>query len=448
MLCGGLKNLIVKAQDTQLQQSEDSQQSSRTTSIWRGAIIPFLGTRLSLVLVGLLTDFYILPLLKRTPILPSPTANTHFPDALWLMWQRFDSGFYISLARSGYWPASTLHTYSNWAFFPLFPLLIFLFTHLFGGSEVAFSLAGLLVSNVAALIAVIYLYKLVRHEFGANIASLSVIYLALFPTAIYLSAIYTESLFLACCVVCIYYARIHRWWLAGLCGGLASLARAQGVLLLIPVVWEYWQVISDRYAPITSTGQDNLQERMRTWVTSRLRGPLLAARELRNWLSLFTLGLIPLGLLAFLIYGKIMTGHLLATFDNLNWGWGRFFENPLQLLFMSLTHPERANPMDWNFWILNMSIVLLFLGFTVWAFWRLPTIYALFTLVLVLLPLSSSRINRISRYYLIVFPAFILLALWSNNVEQANRRYFIIIFFAMLQAVLMVFFVLGLPAIA
>jgi len=66
----------------------------------------------------------------------------------------------------------------------------------------------------------------------------------------------------------------------------------------------------------------------------------------------------------------------------------------------------------------------------------------------VLLPLSSSRINSISRYYLIVFPAFILLALWSNNVEQANRRYFIMIFFAMLQAVLMVFFVSGLPAIA
>ena len=132
----------------------------------------------------------------------------------------------------------------------------------------------------------------------------------------------------------------------------------------------------------------------------------------------------------------------------LNWGWGRFFENPLQLLFMSLTHPERANPMDWNFWILNISIVLLFLGFTVWAFWKLPMIYALFTLVMVLLPLSSSRINSISRYYLIVFPAFILLALWSNDVEQANRRYFIMIFFAMLQAVLMVFFVLGLPAIA
>jgi len=440
--------MILKTLDTQLSQSGDGQSALRTASIWRGAILPYLATRLCLVLVGLLADFYILPLLKHNPVLLSPTANTHFPDLLWLMWQRFDSGFYLNLAKSGYWPASTLHTYSNWAFFPLFPLLIFLFAHLFGGSDVAFSLAGLLISNAAALIAVFYLYRLVRREFGANTASLSVIYLALFPTAFYLSAFYSESLFLSCSVACIYYAREQRWWLSGLYGGLASLARAEGVLLLLPVVWEYWQVMSDRYAPLTSTANDHFQERVRAWLTSRLRGPLLAARELRNWLSLFALGLIPSGLLAFLIYGKIKTGHLLATFDNQKWGWGRYFENPLQLLSTSLTHPEQASPMDWNFWILNMCIALLFLGFTVWAFRKLPMIYALFTLVMVLLPLSSSRLNSISRYYLIVFPVFILLALWSKNVEHANRRLLIMILFAMLQAVLMVFFVLGIPTIA
>ena len=51
---------------------------------------------------------------------------------------------------------------------------------------------------------------------------------------------------------------------------------------------------------------------------------------------------------------------------------------------------------------------------------------ALFTFVMVILPLSSSRLNSISRYYLIVFPVFILLVLWSNNVAGANRHYFIV----------------------
>lgn len=67
---------------------------------------------------------------------------------------------------------------------------------------------------------------------------------------------------------------------------------------------------------------------------------------------------------------------------------------------------------------------------------------------MVLLPLSSSRLNSISRYYLIVFPVFILLALWSESAEQVYRRVLIITLFAMLQAVLMILFVLGIPAIA
>ncbi len=443
--------MITKPLHTQLGQPGESEPPKRDGSIWRDAFLPYLVTRLGLVVVGLLADFYILPLLKHTAILPSLAANTHFPDLLWLMWQRFDSGFYLDLARSGYWPASTLHTYSNWVFYPLYPLMIFLVAHLFGGSTVAFSLAGLLISNVAALIAVFYLYKLVQREFGAKTASLCVIYLALFPTAFYLSAIYSESLFLACAVACLYYARGQRWWLSSLCGGLAALARVQGVFLLLPVAWEFWQVISDRYAPINNSAHDHFYARLyawlRAWLTSRVLGPLLAARALRNWLSLCALGLIPAGLLAFLIYGKMKTGHFLAPFDNEKWAWGHTLENPVQLLYISLTHPEKANPMDWNFWIANICVALLFLGFTVWALWKLPMMYALYTLVMVLVPLSSSRLNSLSRYYLIVFPAFILLALWSKRVEHGNRRLLIVILSAMLQAMLMVFYVLGLPAI-
>lgn len=453
--------MIADAQNIQAQPSSETQPTRKSVkfkslllSLWREALLPYLGTRLVLVLVGLLADFYILPLMKVDPIFPSHSANMHLPNALWLMWQRFDSGFYIGIAQSGYWPANTLHTYSNWAFYPLFPVLISPFGHLFGGSDTAWSLAGLLVSNICALVAVTYFYLLVRREFGAKIASLSVIFLALFPTGFFLSAIYSESAFLACSVACIYYARLHRWWLAGICGGLASLARAQGILLVVPLVWEYWQAISDRYAPLSTIVQGEqaqtvtLEKRIHLWVNSRLRGPWLAVRELRNWLSLFALALVPAGLLAFMIYGKIKTGDLLATFHNQKWGWGHKFTNPLNLLITSLQHPLPANPMDWNFWILNIIVAFVFLGLTVWAFRRLPITYALYTLVMVLLPLSSSTIKSISRYYVIVFPVFILFALWTANEERPQRRFILMTLFAMMEAVLMIFFVLGLPAIA
>jgi hypothetical protein len=78
----------------------------------------------------------------------------------------------------------------------------------------------------------------------------------------------------------------------------------------------------------------------------------------------------------------------------------------------------------------------------------LPLIYAFYTLVMVLMPLTTGSIKSMSRYYLIVFPVFILLALWSSRGKEAPLGFVMMNIFVALQAVLMIFFVLGLPAIA
>src|SRR5207237_10806325 len=125
-------------------------------------LLPYICTRLMLVLVGLLADFYVLPLLTHNALLSTVSENTHLPDALWLMWRHFDAGFYVDIAEHGYWAASTLQTASHWIFLPLYPLLIALFGRLLGGGEAAFTLAGILISHGAGLIALLYLYLLVR----------------------------------------------------------------------------------------------------------------------------------------------------------------------------------------------------------------------------------------------------------------------------------------------
>src|SRR5437762_2974368 len=135
--------MILKEKEVDTQPASSNRLTDSSASIWRAALLPYLVGRLVLVLVGLLADFYILPLLKRDPILPSPTMNAHLPDALWLMWRRFDAGFYIDIAQHGYWPASTLQDASNWIFHPLYPMLIFPFGHLFGGSDAAFDIAAI-----------------------------------------------------------------------------------------------------------------------------------------------------------------------------------------------------------------------------------------------------------------------------------------------------------------
>jgi hypothetical protein len=439
---------LTRAQEDAAKFGSASQISHDKISLWREVFLPYLGTRLILLLVGLLADYYILPLLVRHAILPSIYLNTHFPDALWQMWLRFDAGFYVDIAKNGYWAASTLQSASNWIFLPLYPILMLPLGNLFGRSDAAFYIAGILVSNGAALVAITYLYLLVRRDFNAPIAARTVLYVALFPTSFYLSAIYPEALFLACAVACIYYARQRRWWLAGICGALSSLTRIQGLVLIIPIAWEYWQVLCDRYAPLPPKAEASWREYGRTWLNYRLRGTLLAARSLRNWVAALALVLIPGGMIPFLIYSYFKTGDFLATIDNHSVGWDRQIGFPLRLLAYALLHPLPPNPMEWDFWILNVITVFAFLGFTIWSFRRLPVIYSLYTLVMVLMPLSTGSMKSISRYYLIVFPAMILLALWTDRSKFAARHTLITNLFVALQAVFMAFFVLGLPLIA
>jgi Mannosyltransferase (PIG-V) len=433
---------------TQTQTTTAIQRSGTITSLWHEALLPYLVSRLVLVLVGLLAVFYLLPLLKSNPLLPPVTLITHLPDTLWLMWRHFDAGFYGDIAEHGYWAASTLQTSSNWIFLPLYPLLIYPLGHLFGASDSAFDIAAIVVANLAGFAAVSYLYLLVRREFDSRIAFRTVVYLALFPTSFYLSAIYPESVFLAFAIACIYYARQQRWWLAGVCGAFASLARIQGFLLVVPVLWEYWQVLSDHYSPLPEMKGMTRSQKAYRWVYSRLDGPSLAAQELRNWFNFLAVALIPFGLVPFLIYSKIKTGDFLATIHNHHIGWGRYLEYPWQLLVNALSHPRPPDAMDWNFWLLNIIVIIVFLGFTLWSWRRLPMIYTLFMAVMVLMPLTTASINSISRYYLVIFPALILLALWSNKERQPARNLLIVNLFVALQVVFMIFFVLGLPLIA
>jgi hypothetical protein len=67
----------------------------------RATVLPFIATRLSLLVVGLLATVYLRPVV-------GPPTPARLPAALWLMWQHFDSGFYLAIAMHGYgsvcWP--------------------------------------------------------------------------------------------------------------------------------------------------------------------------------------------------------------------------------------------------------------------------------------------------------------------------------------------------------
>jgi Mannosyltransferase (PIG-V) len=161
------------------------------------------------------------------------SPRLHELGAWFDVWARWDSDWYLRIAESGYhWPSSTP------AFFPLYPATVAATGRLLGGH---FLVAGVLVSLASGAAAFALLYDLVRERLGEPAARRTVLYLALFPTSLFLGAVYGEALFLLLAVATFALAERGRLGWASVAAGLALLTRAQGVALLPALALFAWR---------------------------------------------------------------------------------------------------------------------------------------------------------------------------------------------------------------
>jgi Gpi18-like mannosyltransferase len=150
-------------------------------------------------------------------------------------WVRWDAGWYLSIVERGY--SFDPQGPSSVAFFPLFPLLIKGVTLVLGNPVVA----GLLVANVAALGAVLALWRWVRAEAGPAEAERAALWLLVYPFSIFLHSIYAESLFFLLVVLAFDANRRGQRLAAGLWSGLAATTRPMGILLMPALAWDLWR---------------------------------------------------------------------------------------------------------------------------------------------------------------------------------------------------------------
>ncbi|HET8743630.1 MAG TPA: mannosyltransferase family protein [Gaiella sp.] len=161
------------------------------------------------------------------------SPRLHELGAAFDVWARWDSDWYLRIAESGYrWPSSTP------AFFPLYPGVVAGLGRALGDR---FLLAGVLVSLAACAATFVLLHELVRLRLGASDARRTVLYLALFPTSLFLGAVYGESLFLLLAVATFVLGERGRFGWASVAAGLAMLARAQGIALVPALALLVWR---------------------------------------------------------------------------------------------------------------------------------------------------------------------------------------------------------------
>ena len=212
--------------------------------IWRGVIVPLLITRLVLSLVG----WFATELTPDSDYPDDPATYVgwqYSPNRLLDIWGRWDTGFYLDIARNGYQQIDdTTFRQLKIAFFPLYPMLIRVAIAPISGIPQAqeMLLAGVLISNLCLLGALLFLYQLTLEIFDDhNIAEKCVLYVLFFPAGFFLSVAYTEALFLFCVLLAFFAGHRDRWALAGIAGFLAALTRSPGILIFPALLWMYME---------------------------------------------------------------------------------------------------------------------------------------------------------------------------------------------------------------
>ncbi|MCU0483340.1 MAG: hypothetical protein MUC54_03575 [Chloroflexi bacterium] len=303
------------------------------------------------------------------------------------IWQRWDACWYSKIATFGYTADGST------AFLPLLPGAMRAGGVLLGGNV---ALAGLVVSAVAMVVALVGLQRLVTDDLGRPIARRTAWLVIAWPAALYWLAPFTEALFLATSVWAFRFARQDRWLAAGTAAALAVATRLPGVLLVVPLAWEAARWAWDRRQ------------------AGNLRIADLVAAGLAVAAPLLALG-------AVVLYQQGVTGTNLFEAQD-GWG-GREFHPPWETVGAAWDWVLNGSTLR-GVELVNLAALVLCGGLVLTGIRRLPASYVLYGLAVVLL--LAARIQPVPltstiRYLGVAFPALVAAALLLRrpNAERA-----------------------------
>jgi Mannosyltransferase (PIG-V) len=338
--------------------------AARFNQTVREVLLDFLATRTAIIVIA-----------ELAAVIIGQRAGTHVQESshqLLAVWGRWDAVHYLDIATQGYQG-------TDMAFFPLFPFLIRILGRLVGNHLIAV----LMISNASFFFGLLYLYKLLEHEFDRPVARRAIFYVSIFPSAVFFSAVYTESLFFMLTVASFYYMRAHRWWLAGAIGFFAAMTRVEGILLAVPFLIEWY-------------GQYKAE------LKSGLRAILAG-------------GLIPLGLLVYMGYLWVLRADPLY-FSHVQINWNRHFAMPWVSAinaFEKIAHATQGQTIANQ--TLEIAFTALMIAVLLLGWRRLRPSYIAYMALSVLIPMSTSSLMSMPRFALVLFPMFAILARWGER---------------------------------
>jgi len=298
-------------------------------------------------------------------------------------WDKLDANWFLYIAQYGY----SRHN-ATAAFYPGYPILVRYVGDLCGGHLL---LGAYLVSNLALLGALILLYRLTELEYDQASGRRAVLYMAIYPTAVFLFGLYSESLFLLFAVAAFYLARRGHWWWAGLVGIGATLTRSIGVVIALALVVE----------AVHQTVEDRRRESQNT------RSPLRLTATVVGRLAC---SVIPLaGTAGYLLFWQLRYHDWNRSITLEKTWWHRAFTLPWESLWqgylLALHHAQISDGARWTY---DFVFVATGLVLAIGVLFRTRPVYAVYTWGSILGFLSESVTGRPlvsdARYMVTLFP--------------------------------------------
>ncbi|TNJ62146.1 hypothetical protein FE784_31815 [Paenibacillus hemerocallicola] len=319
---------------------------------------------------------------------------------------KFDSFAYLNIAANGYddYRIDEPHPPANWVFFPLYPIILSVIgqaVSLLGAVNPA--IIGGILSNILLFFALVYIYAIgLQQQLSENKARTMLILMLIFPTSLFYSLPYTESLFLLLSAASIYYASDKRYALAFLAASLSTVTRVPGFINLFfvmgTVVLDVGFTFSKRY----------------------IRYALYSL-----------LSLIPMG--AYLVYMKWLTGDVLAPFHE-QVSWYRLTAIPFENYVNYFTKPYFMAPGGWDngfiAFVISTAVFLVYLAFLITQWKKLfrdpkQLLMWVYGALLIVIPFSSQPwyLASVVRYLMICIPFFLYLIKLTDKRENVLFAY-------------------------
>lgn len=285
----------------------------------------------------------------------------------------WDGRHFLEIAQKGY------TNKVQYAFFPLYPLLINFFANFL---NINFLYAGILINIVAAFGSIYILLKILR-KYGED-ATKATVYFLIFPTSFYLITAYSESLFLFFTLLTFFFAEKRNFFLAALFAALTCLTRITGIAVILGLAVYVF----------------NFKVRLREKITVLL-------------LSLSGFGL-------YCLYLYTQTGNPFYFLVS-ELSWGRTFFVPGLNILESVAYIAVAGLKPESFTIFSDLIFTIFglgMGIRTIRFLKLP--FAVYTIISLLIPLTTTLLLSFPRFIFIIFPIFIVLSRINNRIFNAS----------------------------